>query len=518
MKLSGVSDSVKTNGKAAVPPSPVKPVAKTGVSSGDVNPMKSKGVTAETKSPIKPIGKTGASSSLNLGIRGKAYVSSGAKGKAIISDNVGETKVLIGLEMLLIDEEGFIPYGRIETYLPHMKAGATYRLNKFFGSKSKTIYRVAEPSVTISFSWNFVLSVLEDSSIRFPKDRFRIHGFREFDAVSDLRGDLYDYIGYINLLNGQVPSDVLLLDEAQIAASRRVELHVQTHDDPVMKLYLWDKSAFEFCEKFKASGRTARVILVTTLNPKQFGGVISLSSMASSQVFLDISCIGMSFVLLRYCNVWFGIFFTLNSNLDVASRVNAEVVTKPEPATLGELFSYMNQASAKVAWFECITTIDDVVHDSGWYYIGCGVFHTKATKGPKTLMCKKCGKSEIVGVAQYLSKLSVYDHNDQAVFDVLGDASEELTGKKAAELVERYYQANDSVGEDHIVQVPQAIIHTIGQTRKFIVKVSSHNLTAKTQTLTVTKVLPLEAPEPEGNLGENVGEEPDNEGGGGSWR
>ncbi|KAL0679746.1 hypothetical protein Bca4012_007727 [Brassica carinata] len=90
MKLSGVSDSVKTNGKAAVPPSPVKPVAKTGVSSGDVNPMKSKGVTAETKSPIKPIGKTGASSSLNLGIRGKAYVSSGAKGKAIISDNVGE--------------------------------------------------------------------------------------------------------------------------------------------------------------------------------------------------------------------------------------------------------------------------------------------------------------------------------------------------------------------------------------------------------------------------------------------
>ena len=38
----------------------------------------------------------------------------------------------------------------------------------------------------------------------------------------------------------------------------------------------------------------------------------------------------------------------LDSNLDVASRVNAEVVTKPETATLGDLFSYMNQASAKV--------------------------------------------------------------------------------------------------------------------------------------------------------------------------
>ncbi|CAF1703054.1 unnamed protein product [Brassica oleracea] len=222
----------------------------------------------------------------------------------------------------------------------------------------------------------------------------------------------------------------------------------------------------------------------------------------------------MSFVLLRYCNVWFDVFSRLNSNLDVASRVNAEVVTKPEPATLGELFSYMNQASAKVAWFECTTTIDDVVH-------GCGVCHTKATKGPTTLMCKKCGKSEIVGMVQYLTKLSVYDHNDQAVFVVFGDAGEELTGKKAAELVERYYQNvflqknlnmySENVGGDHIVPVSQAMIDTIGQTRKFIVKVSNHNLTAKTQTLTVTKVLPLEAPEPKGNLGENVGEEADTE-------
>ncbi|KAL0759831.1 hypothetical protein Bca101_075981 [Brassica carinata] len=452
MKLSGVFDSVKTNGEAAVPSSPVKPVAQTGVSSGDVSSMKSKGVAAVSSSPIKPISKTGASSGLNIGVKGKASVSSGAKDKAIVSDNVGEvitfndvtfgphegevryrlihfweawnaqTKVLIGLEMLLIDEEGFIPYGRIETYLRHMKAGATYRLNKFFGSKNKTIYRVAEPSVTISFSWNSVLSVLEDSSIRFHEDRFRIHGYREFEAASDF--------------------DSLLLDEAEIAASRRVDLHVQTHDlccyiDPLLKLYLWNKAAFEFCEKFKASGGTARVILVTTLNPKRFGGVLSLFSVASSRVFLDSDVQETRFYLS-----W------LNSNLDVANRVNAEVVTKPETATLGELFSYMNQASAK-----CTTTIDDVVHGSGWYYIGCGVCHTKATKGPTTLMCKKCGKSEIV-----------------AVFVVLGDAGEELTGKKAAELVERYYQANDSVGEDHIVPVPQAMIDTIGQTRKFIVK------------------------------------------------
>ena len=40
-----------------------------------------------------------------------------------------------------------------------------------------------------------------------------------------------------------------------------------------MKLYLWDKAASDFSEKFKASGRTASVNLVTTLNPKRFGGL-----------------------------------------------------------------------------------------------------------------------------------------------------------------------------------------------------------------------------------------------------
>ncbi|CAH8381917.1 unnamed protein product [Eruca vesicaria subsp. sativa] len=126
-------------------------------------------------------------------------------------------------------------------------------------------------------------------------------------------------------------------------------------------------------------------------------------------------------------------------------------------------------------------------------------------------MCTKCGESEIVGVAQYLSKISVYDKKDQAVFVFLSDAGQELTGKKAAELVESYYEANESVCADHIVPVPQALIDTVGQTRKFIVKVSKHNFTGKIQTFTVTKVLPLEDQEAHGNIEENVQQGPVND-------
>ncbi|CAH8329028.1 unnamed protein product [Eruca vesicaria subsp. sativa] len=321
---------------AAVPPVPVK----NGVSSGHPISTKPEDLPASNSREIKPIPKNGSSSALNLNGGRKVAASAAAKGKAIVTDDAGKRLTFKDILLTMFSttgkcDPGFHPPRRSATYLPLLKPGATYRLNRFFGSQSKTIYRVAGPTVTISLSWNSVMSEFKDSSVCFPEDRFRFHSQKEFEAAVDKRGDLY--------------------------------------------------------------------------------GVLSMSSTTAS----------------------------------------------------------------RVAWFQCTATIDDVVHGAGWYYIGCRECHTKAIKGPTTLMCKKCGKHEVDCVPQYHAKLSVYDHKDQAVFVLLGDAGEELTGKKAAELVDSYYQANEVEGEDHIFPVPQALISTIEQTRKIVVKVSAYNLTGK---------------------------------------
>uniref|UniRef100_A0A0D3DNP9 RING-type domain-containing protein n=1 Tax=Brassica oleracea var. oleracea TaxID=109376 RepID=A0A0D3DNP9_BRAOL len=271
------------------------------------------------------------------------------------------------------------------------------------------------------------------------------------------------------LVNEHALGDGLVLDEVEIASSRRILVHVQTHDGPVMKLYLWDTAATDFCLKFKAQENTPSVILVTTVNPKRFGGALTISSLSSSRVFLDLDVQPTKDYL-----AWLG------SNSEVANRINADIVTKAETVTLGELFTYIKQEGAKVNYIMrfytvntlalCTATIDDVGHGSAWYYIACGGCKTKATKGPTTLMCKKCGKAEVAGVAEYLTNLSVYDNNDQARFVLLCDAGHDLTGKLASELVESYLEANESVGDDAMVPVPQALVDTIGQTRKFVVK------------------------------------------------
>ncbi|WZZ89290.1 hypothetical protein YC2023_117869 [Brassica napus] len=381
------------------------------------------------------------------------------------------TKTLIGQEMLLIEEETF-----------DLVAGSVYKLRNFFGSRNKAEFSVADHIAIISFSWNSDLSVLENPPVLIPEDRFRFHSFEEFMATCDSK----DYVGHMRLVNGQTLTDHIVLDEVAIAEKRHLCVHVQTLDGPVMKLYLWDNAASEFCQKFKSYGRIPHVLLVTTVNPKHLGGTLCLTSMSSSRVFMDDDVQPSK-----------DYFEWLSSNTGIANRIAAEVVTKPETVTLEELFSYIKQEASKVAWFECTATID-VVQGSSWYYVSCGGCNSKAVKDPTSLMCsnKKCEKSEVTGVPQYLTKISVYDKSEQAVFVILGNAGNELTGKHAAELVANYFESNEGAGADHCVPVPGALLDTIGQTRKFIVKESDHNLKGKTQTITVTKILPLEAPLP----------------------
>ncbi|KAF2533782.1 hypothetical protein F2Q70_00029394 [Brassica cretica] len=184
----------------------------------------------------------------------------------------------------------------------------------------------------------------------------------------------------------------------------------------------------------------------------------------------------------------------LGSNPAIAEQVNAEVVTKRETMTIGEIFSYIKRESAKDAFFECTAMIDDVVHGSAWYYIACSGCHTKVTKGPTSLICtnNKRGKVNVDGVAQYRSKIYVYDNNEQAFFVLLGDAGRELTGKPASELVRSYFEGNGNQEGYHEAPVPEALINTIGQRHKFCVKVTEHNLSGKTRSFTVTKILPLD--------------------------
>ncbi|CDY43295.1 BnaC06g01730D [Brassica napus] len=188
--------------------------------------------------------------------------------------------------------------------------------------------------------------------------------------------------------------------------------------------------------------------------------VLCLSSMSSSRVFFDEEVDPTKEYL-----AW------LTTNSAVTSLVNPVEVIKSETLTISEIAVFLKRQPAQ------------------WYYIACKDCQTKLNRGPTTLLCPKCGNENATAVANYRVELSVYDNDEQCTFIILGDAGKDLTGRKATELIDAYVQENGGDAAELDVPLPQCFTDTIGQTKKFRIKVGHYNFTSTRMSLTATKIV-----------------------------
>ncbi|CAF1708933.1 unnamed protein product [Brassica napus] len=370
----------------------------------------------------------------------------------------GGPGILLGIEMLMIDAEGtlaqgFIGQNRRNQYEKELQRGRIYTLTNFYASNNKVMCHVADQRLVICISHASALSKDEEDIEGILTERFRVHSFSDFEANCDLRGHLH----------GKALHHRPVLCTKDDSASRKVMVHLQLKDGPVINVYLWDEAAVSFRLKFDASEATPTVLLVTTVNPKSLGEKLCLSSMSSSRV--------------------------LTTNPSATSLVNPVEVVKAETLTISEISAFLKHQPAKVAYFDCIATIDDVNLGTEWYYIACKDCQTKLNRGPTTLLCPKCGNENATAVANYRVELSVYDNEEQCTFIILGDAGKELTGRKATEMINAYVQENGGDASELEVPLPQCFIDTIGQTKKFKIKVAHYNFTSTRLSLNATKIV-----------------------------
>ncbi|KAG2249667.1 hypothetical protein Bca52824_089295 [Brassica carinata] len=323
----------------------------------------------------------------------------------------GGPGILLGIELLLIDAEGtvaqgFIGQNRRNQYEKELKRGMIYTLTNYYASNNKVMYHVADQRL---------LRKVEEDIEAILTER-RIHSFADFEANCDLRGDLHDVVGHLKLVDGHPLHERPVLCIKDDSASRKVLVHLQLKDGPVINVYLWDEAAVNFRVKFDACADTQTVVLVTTVNPKRLGGKLCLSSMSSSRVFCDEEVDPTKEYL-----AW------LTTNPAVTSLVNHVEVIKAETLTISEIAVFLKRQPAQVAYFDCIATIDDVKLGTEWYYIACKDCQTKLNRGPTTLLCPKCGNKNATAVANYRVELFVYDNDEQCTFIILGDAGKDLT-------------------------------------------------------------------------------------------
>ncbi|KAF3565039.1 hypothetical protein DY000_02013494 [Brassica cretica] len=280
----------------------------------------------------------------------------------------GGPGIFLGIEMLMIDEEGtlaqgFIGQNRRDQYEKELRRGSIYTLTNYYASNSKVMYHIADQRLVICISHASAMSKVDRDIEGILTERFRIHSFSDFEANCYLRGDLHDVVGHLKLVDGQPLHQRPVLCTKDDSTSRRV----------------MDEAAENFRLKFDACAATPTVLLVTTVNPKRLGGKLSLSSMSSSRVFLDEEVDPTKEYL-----AW------LTKNPAATSSVNPVEVVKAETLTISEIAAFIKHQPVQIVYFDCIATIDDVKLGTEWYYIACKDCQTKLDRGPTTLICPRC--------------------------------------------------------------------------------------------------------------------------------
>ncbi|KAG2272169.1 hypothetical protein Bca52824_066724 [Brassica carinata] len=222
--------------------------------------------------------------------------------------------------------QGFIGLNRHNQYEKELKCGMIYTLTNYYASNTKVMYHVADQRMVICISHASELRKVEEDIEAILTERFRIHSFADFEANCDLRGDLHDVVGHLKLVDGHPLHQCPVLCTKDDSASRKVMVHLQLKDGPVINVYLWDEVAENFRVKFDPCADTPTVLLVTTVNPKRLGD--SREIMPKFNVFIKS---------------------VFDEEVDPTKEYLTWLVVKAETLTISEIAAFIKREPAKVA-------------------------------------------------------------------------------------------------------------------------------------------------------------------------
>ncbi|KAL0835882.1 hypothetical protein Bca101_087771 [Brassica carinata] len=281
--------------------------------------------------------------------------------------------------------------------------------------------------------------------------------------------DLLDIIGFLRVIDGDNLETQTPMATAPAPAGERskdmVFLHVQLEDGETARVYLWDKIAAAFRSRWNDSKTKPTVILLTTLNSKTLGGVVTLSSTASTRLFFDSDIIETEKLLSRF-----------EADGKIPPTVNSS-----------------SAAVTKVASFICTATITDVMEEYGWYFISCTACKWQLERSETTFICPnfKCKKPNTVGLIRYRFEVKVCDDSgNEGTFVIFDKEALKLVVRQAPDVMNEMSESGENgSNEDSGTATPQCVLDIVGRTCKFQVKVNDFNFKSARTTATVSRII-----------------------------
>uniref|UniRef100_A0A0D3BWS6 Replication protein A 70 kDa DNA-binding subunit B/D first OB fold domain-containing protein n=1 Tax=Brassica oleracea var. oleracea TaxID=109376 RepID=A0A0D3BWS6_BRAOL len=321
------------------------------------------------------------------------------------SRNIKKQGEFMGITLLFLDEQnsvihGFIPAARSGHYRPGLRSGSIVKVSSFEVARCTNMYKITESPFVI---WFLPQTTIDEVLVNAP---------------------------IINLQKFMLRNNV------------------------VVYLSLWDEAAATFRGLIRSGERAQSVMVVTTVNPKIFGG--SIDSSLSDAVGEDLP------------------------------SLNAEtVITTKELSPTGDLSKFLSNSSSQSlitqeAYFTCIAQIVEVVAQKGWYYVSCTHCGKEIGNSATSHPCDQCHDTNATTVVRYKVELLVDDGENYATFLVLDKEMMKLTKQDAATLLD------DEVNRRLCNRLPKCIAELEGQKFIYHLNVTTDNLTDDGPTFTVS--------------------------------
>ncbi|XP_013644582.1 uncharacterized protein LOC106349195 isoform X1 [Brassica napus] len=374
--------------------------------------------------------------------------------------------------ILLLDEldsviHGFIPANRASHYRSDLKTGSIVRLDRFEVARVAHMYKITEHQFLIRFIASTRIVEVQTDAPVIKFDKFMVRHHDHLQVLANTNLELPDVVGEIQSVQGS--------DLKNNAATSRVVVRFLIERNVTVYFSLWDEAASTFRGFLKAEDKSNSVMLVTTVNPKLFGGSMYLNSTQGTKFFFDtsipeitkfVSSVGATTAQAYTC-------------VDTLQGIN-----KKELVSIGDLNSFISNSNEQTqeADFLCKAQIVSVIQENGWSFVSCTGCHKKMEKRGTSLICSRCETPDVTGVVRFRVELAVDDGKDSATFVVFDKEMTKLTKREAAVLA---LDEDSNGGEDYL---PSCLEELTGKELVFQIRVTPFNFTPKHRTFTVSTI------------------------------
>ncbi|KAH0908396.1 hypothetical protein HID58_031717, partial [Brassica napus] len=368
------------------------------------------------------------------------------------SRNINKNGEFMGITILLLDEldsviHGFIPANRASHYRNDLKTGSIVRLDRFEVARVAHMYKITEHQFLIRFIASTRIVEVQTDAPVIKFDKFMVRHYNHLQVLANTNLELPDVVGEIQYVQGS--------DLKNNAATSRVVVRFLIERNVSVYLSLWDEAASTFRGFLKKEDKSHSVMLVTTVNPKLFGGNgnMYLNSTQGTKFFFDTNIPEITKFVSSVGGTTAQAYTCVETH---------QGIKKKELVSIGDLNSFISNSNEQTqeADFLCKTQIVSVIQENG---------------------CR-CETPDVTGVVRFRVELAVDDGKDSATFVIFDKEMTKLTKHEAAVLA---LDENSSGGEDYL---PSCLEELTGKEFVFQIRVTPFNFTPNHRTFTVSTI------------------------------